>query len=398
MKTIGILTHCVANNYGANLQAYSTACYLRKRGFAVVFICWNDYISNNTPLEQVDIHRNFLIRQGFSVTASCHTDVDFAKAIDDNNIRNIIVGSDCVLTYQSHLFPFIISRKGIQRIDTSSDYDFPNPFWLSYIKDRDDIGRFLMSASCGGAGIGYIRKNVKQSMRDLLGRYDYISVRDQFTHSFVRGLLPASTEIRVTPDPVFGFNVNVDNIPDKEAILKKFCLPEKYIVISFYSSCWPQQKWADRLMAAAHANGMTCVGLPMPQGGRNSDFDVNVELPLNPMEWYAIIKYSCGYVGNNMHPIIVAMHNNVPFFSYNIHGKSILRGRIQFIKTSKEYDLLHKCGLDDLVVPQPYINYIAPERVIQKLLSFNHEKCDNAIKRMAHDYVDMMDNIIGLFK
>lgn len=388
----------MANNYGANLQAYSTACYLRKKGYGVVFICWNDYMSNNTPAVQVDIHRTFLLRQGFAVTSPCYTDADFVKAIDDNGICNIIVGSDCVLTYQSRLFPFHISRKGIQRIDKSSDYDFPNPFWLSYIRGRKDIGKFLMSASCGGAGTGYIRNSVKQSMRNLLSQYDYVSVRDGFTRDFVRGLLPASTEIHVTPDPVFGFNANVDNVPGRREIHDRFHLPERYIVVSFYSFYWPQQEWADRLMKAAHADGLACVSLPMPQGGCNSRFDIDVELPLDPMEWYAIIKYSCGYVGNNMHPIIVAMHNNVPFFSYNIHGKSILGGRIQFIKTSKEYDLLHKCGLDEYLAPQPYIKYIAPERVVQKLLSFNHDRCAVAITRLAQDYAEMMDSIIGLFK
>ena len=398
MKRIGILTHCVANNFGANLQAFSTGCYLRNHGYEPIFISWIDYISNNTPTDQVAIHRSFLSNHGFVVTSPCYTDDDFLQVISEYSIKNIIVGSDCVLTYNSVLFPYRLTRRGLVKVQNSKDYNFPNPFWLSYIKNRGDICKIMMSASCGGSGTGYIKSAIKCTMKELLAKFDYISVRDEFTKKFVKSLLPNNSCIPITPDPVFAFNSNIDDIPSKEQIVAKYSLPEKYIIVSFYKYFWPNQEWANKLMNAAHEYGIQCVSVPMPQGGKNSNFDIDLELPLDPLDWYSLIKYSNGYVGNNMHPIIVALHNNVPFFSYNIHGRSLFNGRIQFLKTSKEYDLLHKYSLDHYLAPQPYINFISPKKVIEKLVRFDFKQCQFASEQQQKDYQIMMNQIINHFK
>ena len=57
---IGILTHCVANNFGANLQALSTAYYLKEHGFEPIFIKWDYYLQERNKLmdkNQLYIHQ-----------------------------------------------------------------------------------------------------------------------------------------------------------------------------------------------------------------------------------------------------------------------------------------------------------------------------------------------------
>ncbi len=396
MKKIAIVTHCIANNYGANLQALSTACYLKNKQYEPVFITWGDYLSNNTPLEQVEIHSTFLKKNGFIVSEPCHTDQDFLNVIDDYHIQNIIVGSDCVLTYQSPKFPYKLTRKGIKKIAIPKDYDFPNPFWLPYLKGHKDIKRFLLSASCGGGKMGRINNSIQKEMYDLISCFDYISVRDTFTYHFLHKIVPDDI-IHLTPDPVFGFNHNFNGVPSKEDIKKKFNLPDDYLVISFYQYYWPNQKWADTLKEEAHKHNYVCVGVPMPQGGRNSSFDIDIELPLDPLDWYSLIKYSKGYIGNNMHPVIVALHNRIPFFSYNIHGQSILRNRIQLLRTSKEYDLLKRFGLEGNLVPQPLINWIPAKSVIKRIIKFDLNKAIGVSSKMETEYIAMMDDITNRF-
>ena len=174
-------------------------------------------------------------------------------------------------------------------------------------------------------------------------------------------------------------------------------LPDNYLVISFYQQNWPQQEWADRFMEEAHKHGYTCVGVPMPQDGRNSLFDVNVELPIDPLQWYALIKYSGGYIGNNMHPVIVALHNAIPFFSYNIHGESLLRNRIQLLWTSKEYDLLKRFHLQQYLAPQPMLNLISPKKVVQKMVHFDRTHALTVSKQLEGEYVQMMEQICSRF-
>ena len=235
---------------------------------------------------------------------------------------------------------------------------------------------------------------MKFRMQELLNMFDYISVRDTFTQKFLDNLLPDRRDIELTPDPVFGFNNNVSFIPTEEETREKFKIAGKYYLISFYKSNWPNQEWANKLMNEAHKNSVQCISLPMPQGGRNSNFDIDIELPLDPLDWYALIRYSDAYIGNNMHPIIVAIHNNVPFFCYNIHGRNLLHGRIQLIKTSKEYDLLKRFGLQNNLVPQPFLPFISPKKIVKSINEFDYKKCKKASDQLQADYEKMMSQIL----
>ena len=394
MERIAILTHSIANNYGANLQALSTACYLKNHGYRPVLLQWGTYLTSNTLQAQVEQHRSFLVNNGFEMSQPLETNEDFANYIEKEKIKRIVVGSDCVLTYQGNTFPFRLTRHGFQRIKKTEDYEFPNPFWLPFLEKETDVKKCLMSASTGGGSSMKIKeKSIRNAMVEYLSRFNFISVRDSFTARFVSEMLPNRKDITITPDPVFGFNKNVKNIPAEDEIREKYHVEGKYYVISFYHCNWPGQEWADSLMKEAHKNGVKCLSLLMPQGGRNSKFDIDLDLPLNPLDWYALIKYSSGYIGNNMHPIIVALHNNVPFFSYNIHGRSFLHGRIQLIKTSKEYDLLSRFGLEKNLVPQPFLKFIPPKKVVRSLNSFDLNKCMRASETMQEEYNKMMKAI-----
>lgn len=394
MEKIAILTHSVAHNFGANLQALSTACYLKNHNYHPVFHQWGAYLPE-TISEQDKMHVSFLKDCGFKMSEPLESDNDFLSFLESEEIKRIIVGSDCVLTYDGSRFPFRLTRRGFVRIKKSQDYEFPNPFWLPFLFERDGYKRALMSASTGGASAMKIKEgHVTDRMKNLLNSFNYISVRDTFTQKFVCNLLPLRKDVVLTPDPVFGFNNNVKNVPSEEDIRNKYGIEGKYFIISFYQSCWPNQDWADSIMKEAHKEGVVCVSTMMPQGGRNSNFDIDIELPLNPLEWYALIKYSNGYIGNNMHPIIVAIHNKVPFYSFNIHGRSYLHGRIQLIRTSKEYDLLHRFGLHNNVAPQPFLRFISPKHIINKLNSFDMKKCEYASDFMQQEYEHMMSDIL----
>lgn len=400
MKNIGIMTHSVATNYGANLQALSTANYLKKRGFNPVFFRWSEYLSEEQQDRQAAIHQKFLDNQGYIVSKQCKNDKDFLDTINEYNIRNIIVGSDCILTYHNKRhFPYILTRRGFVRIKGGGDYQFPNPFWLPFIKEDDEINLFMVSGSCGSSDIPN-DKTIRDRMKVLLNRFLYLSVRDSYTKRMVKTILGSDNRINLTPDPVFGFNANrlPGTIFSKEDLIEKYHLPERYYVISFYYSYWPSQKWADELMAVAHSNGIKCVSIPMPLGKRKSNFDVDIDGALDPLEWYDIIRYSEGYIGNNMHPMIVAMHNSVPFFDFNIHGKYILQGKIQTVSTSKEVDLLKRFNLEKYQIPQQRSFLVSPSQIVEKLLSFNRIYCSKCASQLQENYLKMMDTISGMIQ
>lgn len=397
MKNVGILTHCVADNYGANLQALSTAAYLKNHGYNPIFIRWEPYPVNNNS-EQLKLHSTFLERSGFLVTDSCVTDNDFVSCIANNNIDFIIVGSDCVFTYSSPFFPFILSRRGLVRKLPLKDWVFPNPFWLPFFNSLPPIKAVIMSGSCGASDLHRAKPAVRKEMNNCLKKFSYISVRDSFTKKSL-GVIVGKEQAKrlpITPDPVFAFNANVSNQPSKEVILKKFGLPEKYVVMGFYEHHKPSDEWLGCFKKELNRNGIKLVNLPMPQGGSSNVHDININLPLDSLDWYCLIKYSQGYIGNNMHPIITALHNGVPFYSINAHGKYYFGGLIQVVSHTKEYELLDRFKLLKYHTSFRKINRVAPHSVVKLLLDFDRDYCLQCASLFYNEYRHMMKNICDL--
>ena len=396
---IGILTHCVARNYGANLQALSTAMYLKRKGYKPIFLKWNAYINEIQCSDQSVLHENFLEKYGFIVTNTCHSNEDFIREIERYKIKNIIVGSDCVLTMEGKsFFPYTIRNGKIVKKEKLKDYEFPNPFWLEYIKDRKDIGKFFLSASSGTSNIKNIPLKTRDQMRDLLDRFDFVSVRDLYTKKLIKEKIGVDKSVVLSPDPVFGFNDKDDIFPTEENIRRKYSLPDKYVVVSFYEKNLPNKKWFNNLRDELAKKDMEIVYLPMPQGGKPNQDIKTIGLPLDPMDWYSIIKFSNGYIGNNMHPIIVSIHNIVPFFSIDIHGKNYIHGKLQITKNSKETQLLTQLGLLRYHTSQMLYKYYPISKMVKNILNFDYSKCSQASNILKEKFNDTINIIIDNFK
>ena len=397
MKNIGVLTHCIADNYGANLQALSTACYLRNKGLNPVFFKWDPYPVNNND-EQLRLHRTFLERQGFVVTENCESDEDFIRCISKYDIDFVIVGSDCVLTYSKPFFKYELSRRGIVKKKALIDWIFPNPFWMPYLNNTPNLKAAIMSGSCGGSDLKRASGSTKEKMSECLNAFSYISVRDDYTKQSLNKILGSAkvSSISITPDPVFALNQNLKEQPTKESVLSKFNLPEKYVVAGFYDHYMPSDSWLGKLKESLNSKGLILVNLPMPQGGKTYSYDLNISLPLDSLDWYYLIKYSSGYIGNNMHPIIVSIHNGVPFYSINAHGRYYLRNHIQTVKNTKEYELLKRFNLLDYHTPCKQIESVSPDKVVESLIDFDKSYCLSCGKILLDEYNVMMADILSL--
>lgn len=396
---VGILTHFKANNFGANLQALSTASYLKKHGYIPIFINWSEYLNNSknkTCQEQVNVHSNF-IRNTYQLTKECRTESEIKDVIREYNIKNIIIGSDAVLTIKSFVQYFSITKKGIKIVKPQKDYVYPNPFWYSFYDNSELLKVFLMSPSSQGTAYKLLSLTQRKRMRNDLLRFEFVSARDQWTKNMITFLQPKLKHIKITPDPVFAFNINVDLQYKKDYILRKYCLPEKYFLVSFYPGHEPSEEWQDTLKVIALSRLVSCVALPMPQGTDLTRFDYRINLPLNPIDWYLLIKYSSGYIGNNMHPIIVSIHNSVPFFSIDNHGLKLFK-YIYLTKASKTYELIREASLEANWINYKKLSSIKIEHIVDKLQKFNSTKSSNFNLLQQNRYFEMMDEIIKRFK
>ncbi|MGN6435066.1 MAG: polysaccharide pyruvyl transferase family protein [Agriterribacter sp.] len=395
---IGILTHFNVCNFGANLQAFSTASYFRNIGYEPVFIKWEAYQKNlltNISLEQLKAHQNW-IDENLSYTNACFTDEDIQKVIKNEGIQAVVVGSDAVLTYRPLLYRFGLSKTGIKYKKQNADYLFPNPHWLSFLDSSLNVPAALMSPSNQNSVYPLIKFSLRKKMGDQLKKFSYVSARDNWTRQMIEYLRQDDKSIPVTPDPVFAFNQNVKQNVTREEILAKFNLPDKYVLVSFHKEKdWmPSPEWINGFKAALNKEGYACVGLPMPKGYAGLKVDQSIQLPLSPIDWYNLIRFSNGFVGHLMHSIIVSLHNQVPFFSFDNYGFKILK-YFQDYRSSKIYDILKLADLLENWQMAKKIGETSPKLVADRILNFRKDKCAAFADKRLSDYNIMMQDIIN---
>lgn len=402
---IGILTYHAVSNFGANLQVYSTVGYLKNKGFEPRVINWvpDDMIKKSDikiPLVQAEVHLEF-VRTNLPCTELCRTDEDIVSVIEEENIKGIIIGSDAIFRHQTFLSRISLSRKGIFLAKIlSADKRYPNPFWGSFItKLKYPIPVVVISASSQNTKYKYITGDLKRRMNNSLHRFNLLTVRDSWTRYMVNYLSGRTILPTITPDPVFAYNQNIrDQIPRNE-IYNKFGLPEKYILISIRSQNIVSKEWLNSLKVLAEEKNLHCVALTMPDGITfEHTFDYSIEPPLDPKYWYGLIRFSSGYIGENMHPIVVALHNAVPFFSFDSYGIVDLKFFVNE-KSSKIYDILSLAGLlnNRITVLGRGFKPPTPQKVINQITNFDIAKCNKFISIQLDKYNKMMTDILRLF-
>ena len=397
---IGIITYYRVANFGANLQAVSTYRYLERRGHTPIFIRYMSpqlyaevdgcYDSNPQVKAHLDFIDGIIVRQ----TATCFTADDVNEAIRQYDIQALIIGSDAVL--QHHPLRSRIHRIGrkVPRIKIEPVNDermFPNLFWGCGI--TPSVKKGLLSVSSQSSQFKYFSTKLKERMDEALKAFEYISVRDSWTQQML--LEVTGTEVPLTPDPVFSFNQNAgDLIPDRDHILRRYQLPDDYVLVSFVNVRLPDDVIFS--LKDLFAASTPCVALPSPMGVRfNHNFDYEIPMPLNPADWYALIKYSRGYIGNNMHPIVVSLHNGVPCFSVDNYSNYDFWGRPRHDGASKIEDILKTYHLEqNHIVPYGNNTRQLAETICHCINNFPSETVRQTSATMKERYDTMMDSLL----
>ena len=139
-----------------------------------------------------------------------------------------------------------------------------------------------------------------------------------------------------------------------------------------------------------------CVALPSPLGIRfTHNYDYEIPVPLSPTDWYALIKYSCGYIGNNMHPIVIALHNGVPCFSIDNYSNYDFWRRLKNDGSSKIEDLLRRFNLsENHIVPYKDNTKGLEKRIYDCITIFPKEDVMHQSEEMYTGYEQMMQDIL----
>lgn len=402
---IGLLAYHAVCNFGAMLQLLSTYMFLKNHGHEPVIINWvakdlENYYAQNTPISQIENQLKLRL-QLWKETALCRTIKDVANIISNEQIDAVIIGSDAVAQHHPLFERIVFPCRNIIAINSvTSDVLFPNPFWGIWTDYLDKpVPVALMSAASQDSKYKYISKKLRKQMKERIMAFSYVSVRDVDTQKMFSFITEGQCCPSVTPDPVFAFNQNAASlVPSKEELMKKYGLSGKYMLISFKNEkrCNVSQTWLNKFQDIAKHHGIQCVSLPFSTSLSAGELESEIALPLNPIDWYALLKYSCGYIGNNMHPIVVCIHNTVPFFSFDNYGTKHANGLFCDSSTSKIRHILKVANLLDCRIASNSLfrRTPSPEHVFNKLQTFDKAKCKNFTQGYLNKYNEMMTKIL----
>ncbi|MEX2513467.1 MAG: polysaccharide pyruvyl transferase family protein [Cyclobacteriaceae bacterium] len=403
---IGILTYHYVPNFGANLQTLSTLEYLKNHGHNPIVINWQPKsvvksYEGRVPIIQRNKHLEFL-KHYIPMTEICISDDDIINEIKRNQIDAIIVGSDVVLRYTSWRSQFKIfqSRMPLRFIKRTYDVVFPNPFWLNFLTKTSELSKLpsaLMSVSSMGSKYIEIPLRVKKMMFKQLKQFKFISVRDSWTREMVKAISLNMIDPKITPDPVFGFNQNVKNDCTRNEILNKYNLPEKYLVISFRNN-YINTQWIKEFEILSEEANLKCVELAVPEGTLNLPLKHKIDIPLDPIDWYNIIRYSSGYIGQNMHPIVICIHNCVPFYSFDDYGgNTIAKSKNLAFSPSKIFDLLNHTSFTKncFNVGAESFDRIDKKEILRIIKNFDFKRCKMVSNELEREYNNMMKKLLN---
>lgn len=395
---IGILTYFRVANFGANLQAISTYLYMKSKGYTPIFILYESeqssvyFETSSIPINQRKMHIN-TIDKLLPHTDICRNAVDINREVERYNIEAIIIGSDAVLQHHPLLSrirkgrrkPFYITNVAPERM-------FPNPFWGVGLLPQ--LPKVLMSVSSQNSKYSLFSKKTLICMGKALNQMKYISARDRWTQKMIYQIIGKKVEI--TPDPVFAFNQNATMlIPTEISIRNKFDLPKRYVLISLHSQSLSENQLSE-LKTELCKLDLVPVAFPMPEGILfEHDFDYQINLPLSPFDWYALIRYSSAYIGSNMHPIVVSLHNAVPCFSIDNWGTRNFLGKAILDGSSKVQDILTIFGVgENHASIENGECHVDTQYIIDKIARFPKEKVKEKAVIYQRRYNEMMDEIL----
>lgn len=404
---IGILTYHSVPNFGAQLQTISTVGYLRRIGHEPIVLHWypqdlEEMYSKRIPAEQVAEHFKFA-EQNMPLSNLCRSELDLISEIDRLDLDAVFVGSDALLKYVPKSKRVVFSKRKLRfvkrkllTVELIDGNAFFGGFLSKITKKIKAVAFSVSSQNCD-----YLRMDESERtlMKSGLDNYTQISVRDEWTRQMVKTIV-GREDVDISPDPVFAFNQNCYlDLPSKNVLLEKFSIPDNYVLLSFWTNRLPET-YVKSLADELKENGLTPVAFPMPEKLKDYGLKHRINLPISPSDWYALIKYSKGYIGERMHPIVVSLHNAVPFFCFDEYGtfKKTLWGlRKKYIpSSSKTYHILNKAGLGEYMYS--YFDKTSkmpnPSEVIRKFLSFPRQKCANFAEKYLNVYNQSMSKIL----
>ncbi|KMQ51542.1 hypothetical protein CHISP_1550 [Chitinispirillum alkaliphilum] len=397
MKIAILTSHC-PYNFGAHLQAFTTARYLKSLGHTPVVIDYDrkrreKIYRSKVPEVQWEAHDGFVTYK-MPLSKNVNSKEGLKKLFLNDHFDGLIVGADAVWLWPDNM------------------REIPAYFldWFFELPLSKNVPAVSMSVANMGCTYKKQSKREKELVGSCLKKFTYITVRDEWTKKSINRYIFGGEKVitNINPDPVFVMDQLIGDIKlDRKNIIAE---DQKYIICTFPPNSSGIRKWFDEFKGILNQKGYLVGLLPLPEGVADLEFDFVVPYPIDPLDWYLWLKNSSGFVGLRFHAVVCCITAGVPFISMDVYGLPskffIVLNKLGFYNVSKFFDKKSKIfqllkGTDfrkNRVHSVKGINKLKPIKAVKMLIDTSKEDLKELRDLNSSVFKKNFENILNVFK
>lgn len=370
MKSVGIITICKCNNYGAELQAFATqkkieqmgynselinyiyykswnfhdtkmSCPLRRMGLKDKMMYWLKYRFVNFVLEKLWVH--------FDIATRIRTERFNEFHEKNSKFSKPYYSMDALYLSDIKYDKYVIGSDQVWNPSASSNIE---PYFLTFAPCSSKKISYASSF-----GVSELDESYKEKYKKWLTSLDMISVRENAGKKLVSNLCGKETEVVIDPTLLLG-----KSEWEKVAVPYEN-VPSRYVLVYDLAYSGTLYKLAKEV---AKKLGISVCRICKRSFKMNEIPGICNILDAGPAEFLSLVENAECVITNSFHGTAFAINFNVPFYSVLDREKK---------NNSRIIDLLNLLGLSDRIVwnneiPENLcvdIDYVDVEHELSKL-------------------------------
>ncbi|MFQ7001827.1 MAG: polysaccharide pyruvyl transferase family protein [Clostridium sp.] len=330
---IGIMTWLYNNNYGTVLQAYALQKKLRLKGYDCTLI---NYRANTKAKI-----KNFIISKNSYKLIFEKIEAYFAKKNNPKKLEERFRKFNDFLIENCNLSKLYTSPKNLNELNDIFDIFicgsdqiwspnlFNNIYYFSYVNNEKK--KISYAPSFGVSSIENKKKSAR--IKELLERYDKISVREEQGANIIEELIGKNVSVVLDPTLL---------LSEKEwsDLLIKPNEKEKYILCYFLGDKEIYWKKVDEIR---RLTGYKVIVIPVHENSYRKDYELSISA--GPREFLGLIKNAELVCTDSFHGSIFSINFRKDFFVFKRFSDDKV-----ISQNSRIYNILNMLGLNDRLI------------------------------------------------
>lgn len=360
---IGVLTYHRSHNYGACLQGYALAAWIKDHtGVETELIDYNMKAAEKFYLREI-----IRGRQALKVASN----IKRYEMFRTTALRNFPLSAEMRVTDRISEFKAMVEGKydiivvGSDEVWKLGFRGFPNPYFLPHVEVPHKLG-YAISARCD---FSVLDSENRSELKQYLDEFEYIGVRDRATQAAVAPYA-AKSKVHLNCDPTFNFDFKPD-VQRGKSIINANKRTIGFMLIDSGRARRIMEHYGDKYNYIALYDAVP--------GTRNL-------CALSPFDWIDVVSACDFLVTNYFHGMCFALKGNVPFVIMEVRG-----GRKE---ESKSFDILSECGMEERFFMKEELSGVDPIcKMIERDLETGVDFTDAVIrqKSKARSFLNELD-------